>query len=174
MLKNNRIEIFDSTLRDGAQGEGINFSPEDKLAVACALDNFGVKYIEAGNPGSNPKDAQFFESCARHKFKHAEIVAFGATRRKNIRPDADANIQSLLRAAFNTVAVFGKAWDLHVTDILNAPLSENLAMIEESAAYLISHGMAVYFDAEHFFDGYREEPAYALEALRAAAQRRPQ
>ncbi len=169
IMKKNLIDIYDSTLRDGAQGEGINFSVQDKLAIVKALDAFGVKYIEAGNPGSNPKDLQFFESAGRLKLKNAKLAAFGATRRKDIRPEDDVNLQSLLAANTPVVAIFGKSWDLHVTEIIHTTLDENLRMISDTVSYLLHKGKQVVFDAEHFFDGYKNNAGYAMKALSAAA-----
>lgn len=170
MNNTRRIQIFDSTLRDGAQSEGIAFSVEDKLALCATLDAFGVSYIEAGNPGSNPKDAEFFARTDELNLKHAQLVAFGATRRKNVRAEEDANIASLLAANTKVVSVFGKSWDLHVEHILGTTPAENLAMIRDTVAYLVSLERTVFYDAEHFFDGYRANPDYALATLRAAAE----
>lgn len=168
--KRKRIEIFDSTLRDGAQAEGIAFSVEDKLKIVDALDALGIGYIEAGNPGSNPKDLEFFERAAKRSLRTAKLVAFGSTRRKNITVEEDANLAAILSAGTESVAIFGKCWDLHATTVLGATLAENLAMIEESCAYLKSHGKEVIFDAEHFFDGYKRNPDYAMQALAAAVK----
>ena len=162
------VEIFDSTLRDGAQGEGISFSVEDKLAIVQKLDELGVTFIEAGNPGSNPKDLEFFRRVNETQRKHAQLVAFGSTRRKGIKAEDDGNIRALLAADTPVVAVFGKCWDLHVTQILGTTLAENLSMIEDTCSYLAGRGKRVFFDAEHFFDGYKENPEFAMEALRAA------
>ena len=126
------IEIYDSTLRDGAQGEGISFSVLDKIGIVKALDEFGVPFIEAGNPGSNPKDLEFFAEMKNIQLKQAKLVAFGSTRRKNIKVEEDRNIQSLLEAETEYVAIFGKAWDFHVSDIINTTLDENLKMIEDT------------------------------------------
>lgn len=163
------IEILDSTLRDGAQGEGISFSVEDKLAVTRLLDTLGVPYIEAGNPGSNPKDLEYFQRASELKLKNSRLVAFGSTRRKNIGVTDDANVQALLRADTDTVALFGKCWDLHVRDILKTTDEENFAMIADTVAFFKENGKRVVFDAEHFFDGYKANPAFALKALEAAA-----
>ncbi|HEY8423344.1 MAG TPA: citramalate synthase [Clostridia bacterium] len=161
------IEIFDSTLRDGAQSEGINFSIEDKLEIVKTLDAFGVTYIEAGNPGSNPKDLEFFKRVKELNLK-ATLVAFGSTRRKDIKPEDDKNLASLLTADTTTVAIFGKSWKLHVTEILNTTPEENLNMIKDTVSYLKSKGKKVIYDAEHFFDGYKADPDYAIETLQAA------
>ena len=162
------VEILDSTLRDGAQGEGISFSVSDKLNIVKALDAYGVDYIEAGNPGSNPKDLEFFEKVSKLNLKDSKLCAFGATRRKGIRPEEDANIQSLLKANTPVVVIFGKSWDLHVEEILKATLEENLKIVRDTVEYLKSKGKEVFFDAEHFFDGYKANPDYALAVLKAA------
>lgn len=162
------IEIFDSTLRDGAQGEGISFSVEDKLAIVRALDNLGVKYIEAGNPGSNPKDIEFFEKVRKLKLTCAQLVAFGSTRRKEIKAEDDSNLTALVSAGTDTVAVFGKCWKLHVTDIIHTTPEENFAMIYDTCKYLKDNGKQVVFDAEHFFDGYKDDSEFALTALQNA------
>lgn len=164
------VEILDSTLRDGAQGEGISFSVQDKLHIVSALDELGISYIEAGNPGSNPKDLEFFQQVKKLKLKHSAVCAFGATRRKDISCAEDANLQSLLAAGTDTVVIFGKTWDFQVTEILKATLEENLLMIEETCAYLCEAGRSVIYDAEHFFDGYKANADYALKTLRAAAK----
>lgn len=169
LTKKNTVSIFDSTLRDGAQGEGISFSVSDKLHVLEALDNFGVGYVEAGNPFSNPKDLEFFKKAKQLTLRTAKLVAFGSTRKKGVKAADDANLQSLLSAETGYAAVFGKCWDLHATEILGVPLSENLDMIHSSVEFLKNGGVNVFFDAEHFFDGYKKNSAYALEALSAAA-----
>ena len=162
------IQIYDTTLRDGTQREGLSLTVQDKLRVAQLLDEFGVAYIEGGWPGSNPKDAEFFERAKTLELKHARLAAFGATCRVNGKPDDDANTRALLDAATPVVTVVGKTWTLHVADVLQATLEENLRIIRESLAYLKSRGCEVIYDAEHFFDGYRADPAYALTTLRAA------
>lgn len=164
----NKIIIYDSTLRDGAQALGISFTVEDKLKIVSKLDKLGIDYIEAGNPGSNPKDLEFFDRVLKLKLKHSKIIAFGATRRANIKVEDDANIQSLLRAGTDAVAVFGKAWDFQVTDILKTTLEENINMIFETIKFFKDNGKTVVYDAEHFFDGYDANPGYAMETLRAA------
>ncbi|MDR3319194.1 MAG: citramalate synthase [Clostridiales bacterium] len=169
MTRLNKISIFDSTLRDGSQAEGINFSVEDKLKIVRALDALGVSYIEAGNPSSNPKDIEFFVRVGALKLKNASLVAFGSTRRKDTRACDDPSLQALLSAGTSTVAVFGKCWDLHVGHILNTTNEENLNMIRDTVAYLTEKGRKVIFDAEHFFDGWKNNPEYALSALGAAA-----
>jgi len=166
----NAVKLYDTTLRDGAQSEGISFSVEDKLKIATRLDEFGIHYIEGGWPGSNPKDAEFFKRVQKLNFKQAKVVAFGSTRKKNTRPQEDPNIQALLAAETPVIALVGKSWDLHVREVLETSLDENLAMIGESVAYLKSQGKEVVYDAEHFFDGYKANPDYAIKTLRAAAE----
>ncbi|MDR0316470.1 MAG: citramalate synthase [Treponema sp.] len=162
------IEILDTSLRDGAQGEGIVFSVRDKLAVAQALDELGVAWIEAGNPGSNPKDLEFFRLAPSLKLKHAKLCAFGSTRKKGIKAADDGQLRSLLDAGTEGVVIFGKSWDLHVTDVLRVELEENIAMIAETVAFLRAEGRAVIYDAEHYFDGWAANPQYALSTLKAA------
>jgi 2-isopropylmalate synthase len=164
-----KVDIFDSTLRDGAQAEGISFSVEDKLKMAKALDDLGIAYIEAGNPGSNPKDMEFFEKMRTVKLKSAKLTAFGSTRRCDTKVEEDKNVQSLLSANTPAVSIFGKCWDFHVTDILKTTLDENLRMISETVAFFKEKGKEVIFDAEHFFDGYKTNPGYAMKAIEAAA-----
>ena len=163
-----QIKIYDTTLRDGAQGEGISFSVRDKLRIAKRLDALGVHYIEGGWPGSNPKDMGFFKEARKTKFKNAEMVAFGSTRRAKMSPANDVNLKAILKAGTGTIAIFGKTWDLHVTDVLKTSLQENLSMITETVEYLKSKKRKVFYDAEHFFDGYLSNKDYALETLRAA------
>ncbi len=164
------VKIYDTTLRDGTQSEGISLSVNDKLKIARRLDEFGVHYIEGGWPGSNPKDAEFFERVRSLKLQHAKIAAFGSTRRKHTRPEEDANLRALVEAQTPVVTLVGKTWDLHVFDVLETTLEENLAMIGESVAYIKGLGKEVIYDAEHFFDGYKANPEYALQTLQAAAQ----
>jgi len=165
-----KIDIYDSTLRDGAQGEGISFSVLDKLNIVKALDDLGVPFIEAGNPGSNPKDLEFFEEVQKIELKQAKLVAFGSTRRKNIKASDDKNIQSILQAKTEYVAIFGKSWDFHVTDIINTTLEENINMIDDTIMYMNDQGKKVVYDAEHFFDGYKNNKEYALLTLVTAAR----
>lgn len=165
-----QIELYDTTLRDGSQREDISYSLEDKLKIARRLDQLGMRYIEGGWPGSNPKDAEFFTQARALRLKQAIITAFGSTRRANIASEHDANLQALLDADTQVVTLVGKTWDLHVTEVLNTTLEENLAMIADSIRYLIRCGRRVFYDAEHFFDGYRARPDYALQTLRAAAE----
>ena len=163
-----KLEMFDTTLRDGAQTEGVSFTVADKLKIAETLDRFGVKYIEAGNPGSNPKDMEFFKSAADLQLTNAKLVAFGSTKRKDIAVEEDANVISLLEANTATVAIFGKSWDLHATEILNTTLEENLNCVRETVRFFKAKGKEVIFDAEHFFDGYKNNPDYALSVLDVA------
>ncbi|MCO5185211.1 MAG: citramalate synthase [Anaerolineae bacterium] len=164
------VFIYDTTLRDGTQREGISLSLADKLKIARRLDEFGVHYIEGGWPGSNPKDVEFFNAVRTMDFKHAKIAAFGSTRRKDTRPEDDPNLRALLDAGAPVCTVVGKSWDLHVRDVLVADLEENLAMIAESVAYLKSQDKEVVYDAEHFFDGYKANPEYALMTVKIAAE----
>lgn len=163
------IAIWDTTLRDGAQANGIAFSVKDKVNIAKALDKFGISYIEGGNPCSNPKDAEFFEVMKTVALVNSKLVAFGSTRRKSCKAEDDPSLKMLLNAGTDTVVVFGKSWDFHVTEILEVSLEENLAMIKDTIAYLCANGKTVFFDAEHFFDGYKANPDYALKTLSAAA-----
>jgi 2-isopropylmalate synthase len=165
----NKIDIYDTTLRDGSQREGVSLSVTDKLKIAEKLDEFGISYIEGGWPGSNPKDIEFFRRAKNIKFKNARLCAFGSTRRPGISAAEDSNIQALIEAETDTVTIFGKSWDFHVHDAIKTTLDENLAMIRDSVAYLKSKGLEVFFDAEHFFDGYKANPEYALATVEAAA-----
>lgn len=164
------ITVFDSTLRDGAQAEGVSFSVEDKIKIVKAIDELGISYVEAGNPGSNPKDLEFFERIKSIKLNNTKVAAFGSTRRRGISPSEDGNVQALLGADVDTVAIFGKSWDFHVTDIINATLQENLEMIYDTILYLKDKGKEVVFDAEHFYDGYKNNSEYAMKTLDAAVQ----
>jgi 2-isopropylmalate synthase len=164
------VEIFDTTLRDGAQFEGISLTVEDKLRVAEQLDWLGVRWIEGGYPQANPKDEQFFRRAPTElKLSTAELVAFGSTRRPAGKVDVDPTLQALVGAQTSTVCIVGKSWDFHVTDALQTTLDEGVAMVGESVAFLKSAGRRVFFDAEHFFDGYRANPEFALRVLEAAA-----
>src|SRR5580765_7497856 len=165
---NNRIEIYDTTLRDGSQGLGVSFSVLDKLRIAERLDEFGVHYIEGGWPGSNPKDIEFFEEAKRRTFRHARLAAFGATRRKGMTAAADDQVRLLIDAETPVVTIVGKTWLLHVKEVLQTTADENLAMIEDTVRHLKGHGRFVIYDAEHSFDGYKDEPEYALATLAAA------
>jgi 2-isopropylmalate synthase len=162
------IEIFDTTLRDGAQTEGISYSADDKLRIARKLDELGVAFIEGGWPGSNPKDAAFFELARREKWRTAKVVAFGATRRAKLKPEEDPSVQALVAAGTEVCCIFGKSSVLQVEEVLRTTLEENLRMIEETVAYLRAQGKRVIYDAEHFFDGFDKNPDYALKAIGAA------
>ncbi len=164
------IDLYDTTLRDGTQREGISLSLDDKLKIAARLDAFGMDYIEGGWPGSNPKDVEFFHRAPALGLSHARLTAFGSTRRKNARPADDSNIKALIGAKTPVVTLVGKSWEMHVTEILETTVAENLAMIEESVAYCRAQGKEVIYDAEHFFDGYRANPAHAVATLEAAAR----
>src|SRR5260221_6308662 len=164
------IQIYDTTLRDGTQREGISLSGADKLRIARKLDDLGVAFIEGGWPGSNPKDAEFFERARDLPWQSAQIAAFGSTCRARGGPEDDANIQALLSAATPVCTVVGKSSTLHVTEVLRTTLDDNLRIIEASLAFLRAQGRRVIYDAEHFFDGYRADPSYALETLRAAVR----
>ncbi|HCU33961.1 MAG TPA: citramalate synthase [Armatimonadetes bacterium] len=164
-----RVTIYDTTLRDGCQAEGVAFSVADKLRVAHRLDDVGAAYIEGGWPNeTNPRDQEFFQRAADHDWNSARIAAFGSTRRGNVAPEDDSQLQDLVDSKAPVITIFGKAWNFHATDVLRVSLDENLAMIEDSIAYLKTHRDEVIFDAEHFFDGYKADAEYAIEALRAA------
>ena len=164
------VKLYDTTLRDGAQGEGVSFSVGDKIKIAKKMDRFGIHYIEGGWPGSNPKDMGFFKEARKLKLKRSEVVAFGSTRRTKVTPANDENLKAILKSGVRTVTIFGKTWDMHVTDVLKASLEENLDIISETVEYLKSKGRTVFYDAEHFFDGYASNKEYALETLRAACK----
>ena len=163
------VSIYDTTLRDGTQGTGISFSTLDKIRVAEKLDDFGVHYIEGGWPGSNPKDAAFFEEASKRTWKNAKITAFGMTRRGKLKVEDDPQVQMLLDAKTPVVTIVGKTWPLHVTEVFGVTLEENLAMIADTVAYLKSHGREVLYDAEHFFDSFKEDPDYSLKTVKAAS-----
>ncbi len=163
------IELYDTTLRDGAQTEGISFSVVDKLKIAEKLDELGVDYIEGGWPGSNPKDAEFFVRVRRLKLANARIAVFGSTRRAGVRAEDDQNLVMLVDAGVQVATIVGKSSDRQVIQVLETTLEENLAMIADSVRYLCEHGLTVFYDAEHFFDGYKNDPVYSLRTLEAAA-----
>lgn len=163
------IQIYDTTLRDGTQGEGVSFPVNAKLRVTEKLDQFGIDYIEGGWPGSNPRDMAYFEAVRDLELRHAKVAAFGSTRRANIAVEEDAQIRLLLDAGTPVVTIFGKSWNLHVTEVIRTTLEENLAMIDSSVRYLKSQGREVIYDAEHFFDGYCADADYAMQTLDAAA-----
>ncbi len=168
--QSDRVEIYDTTLRDGAQQVGLDFTVADKLQVARRMDELGVDTVEGGWPGSNPKDVEFFARARELPWTHAKLAAFGATRRPRGGVDDDPNLRALVESAAPVVTLVGKSWDLHVTEALRTTYDENLAMVGESVAYMAAHGRRVAFDAEHFFDGYKADRAYALAVLRAAAE----
>ncbi|MBI3013350.1 MAG: citramalate synthase [Elusimicrobia bacterium] len=162
------VRLFDTTLRDGTQGAGVSLSVEDKLKVMAALDRLGVHYIEGGWPGSNPKDEVFFHEAKHYPFKCARLTAFGSTRRKDVPAHRDENLLAIVKVKTPVACIFGKSWDLHVIHALRTSLDENLRMIGDSVRFLKSKGLEVVYDAEHFFDGFRADPQYALSALRSA------
>ena len=164
------VRIYDTTLRDGTQGEGISFSVTDKLLIAQRLDEFGVDYIEGGFPGSNPRDIAFFAEARGLRLKHARMAAFGSTRRAGGKADSDPQLRTLLDSGMPVLTLVGKTWLLHVLEILRTTPEENLAMIEDSVRYLTAQGREVIYDAEHFFDGFLDNPDYALRTLEAAAR----
>lgn len=166
----NVVKIYDTTLRDGTQGEGISFSVTDKLLIAERLDQFGVDYIEGGFPGSNPRDITFFQEARKLKLRHARLAAFGSTRRAGAKASEDPQLRTLLDSGMPVMTIVGKTWNLHVTEILRTTLEENLAMIEDSARFLVAEGREVIHDAEHFFDGFKTDPDYALRTLAAAVR----
>jgi len=164
------LQIYDTTLRDGTQGEGISFSVTDKLRITEMLDEFGIDYIEGGWPGSNPRDLAYFEQVRSLELKHAKIAAFGSTRRAGVPVEEDPQIKLLIDAETPVVTIFGKTWLLHVTDVIRTTAEENLAMIRDSVRFLVEAGREVVYDAEHFYDGYFDNPEYALKTLEAAAE----
>lgn len=165
-----KVYLYDTTLRDGMQAEGVSFSLEDKLLIARKLDEFGIDYIEGGFPLSNPKEQQFFAQMAEHQLKNASLVAFGSTRRASQKPHDDPGLQALLNCRAPILTIVGKTWDLHVKEVLRCDLQDNLLLCSDSVAYLKKQGRKVFFDAEHFFDGYKNNPEYALKVLQVAAE----
>lgn len=165
-----RIETYDTTLRDGAQGEGVNFSLEDKLLIARRLDELGFDYVEGGYPLSNPKDAEFFQKLAAKPLKNSKACAFGMTRRKGVQPADDIGMKSLLDSQAPVITIVGKTSDFHATEVLGVSLEENLAMIRDTVSYLCEQGREVIYDAEHFFDGWKANPDYAAQTIQAAAE----
>ena len=163
-----QVEIYDTTLRDGSQGEGINFSVADKLRIAEKLDSFGVHYIEGGWPGSNPKDIEFFAQAKKKKFKNARLAAFGSTRKKGVPVEKDDQVRLLIEAGTPVVTIYGKTSMLHVKEVLRCSPEENLGMIGDTVRYLKDHGKFVIYDAEHCFDGYKLDPEYAIATWQAA------
>src|SRR5947209_3525965 len=165
-----RVEVYDTTLRDGMQGEGMSLSAEEKLRVAHRLDELGIDLIEAGFPSSNPKEIELFDLLSREAFQHAQIAAFGMTRRRGTRADADAGLKVLADSGAPACTIVGKTWGLHLEKVVRVDREENLRMIAESVAFLLAQGKRVIYDAEHFFDGFADDPAYALRCVRAAAE----
>ena len=163
------VYLYDTTLRDGVQREGLSFSAEDKLKVLVKLDELGVHFVEGGWPGSNPRDAGFFQKAGALKLQNTILASFGATRRPGSRADKDPNLLAMVKAGAPVATLVGKSWDLHATHVLETTLEENLDMIADSVAFLRGRGLRVFFDAEHFFDGFKANPAYALKTLEAAA-----
>ena len=164
-----RIFLYDTTLRDGSQGEGVNFSLQDKLLITARLDAVGFDYIEGGYPLSNPKDAAYFREVRDLELTHARVTAFGMTRRRDIAAEDDIGMKALVEARTPAITIVGKSWDLHVHDVLGVSLDENLRMIGDSVAFCAAHSPEVIYDAEHFFDGFKRNPDYALSTIRAAA-----
>jgi 2-isopropylmalate synthase len=166
----NEIKVFDTTLRDGTQGEGMSLSVEDKIKIAHKLDDLGVHYIEGGWPGSNSKDIEFFERIKDIKLKSAKVTAFGSTRRKDTKPEQDINLKRIIESGVTVATIFGKSWDFHVHTAIQTTLEENLNMIYDSVRYLRESGLEVIYDAEHFFDGFKHNPEYALQTIEHAAR----
>jgi len=163
-----KVKIYDTTLRDGSQGEGISYSVADKVLIAGELDKLGVHYIEGGWPGSNPKDMEFFLKLAKRPLKNSQLTAFGSTRKPQTKAAEDTNVKGLLKSQARVITIFGKTWDLHVRDVLKTSLDENLEMIRDTVGYLVLRGLTVFYDAEHFFDAYQANSEYALKTLLAA------
>ena len=163
-----QISIYDTTLRDGSQGEGISYSVMDKIRIAAALDEIGVHYVEGGWPGSNPKDMEFFLAMAKKPLKNAKLAAFSMTRRTGIQAAKDKNLQALVKSRAQIITIVGKTWDLHVRDVLKCSLEENVEMIRDTISFLVSKGLTVFYDAEHFFSAYHANPEYSLTCLSAA------
>ena len=170
VLSDKPVFLYDTTLRDGTQGEGFQLSLLDKLRIAERLDAFGIDYIEGGWPGSNPKDVEFFQQAKSLKLNHAKLAAFGSTRRADTPVEQDPQVKLLLDAETPVVTIFGKSWEMQVTEVLRTTPEENRAMIRDTVAYLKQHGREVIYDAEHFFDGYKDSPGHALGSLQAAAE----
>ena len=164
-----RIAIYDTTLRDGSQGEGVNFSLQDKLMITARLDELGVDYVEGGYPLSNPKDSSYFRAVSELSLRHTKVAAFGMTRRRDLAAEDDQGMKALVAARTPVVTIVGKTWDLHVREVLGVSLDENLRMIADSVAFCAASVPEVVYDAEHLFDGFKHNPDYALRTLRAAA-----
>ncbi|MFH1413794.1 MAG: citramalate synthase [Candidatus Omnitrophota bacterium] len=165
-----QVKLYDTTLRDGAQGEGISYSVIDKIRIAKELDLLGIDYIEGGWPGSNPKDMEFYLKMAKLRLKNSQLVAFGSTCKANTKAAQDANLKALLRSKAKIATIFGKTWDLHIKDVLKTSLEENLNMVRDSVSFLASKGLTVFYDAEHFFDAYKADQAYSLKCLLCAEE----
>ncbi|GAI73482.1 unnamed protein product, partial [marine sediment metagenome] len=164
------IKLYDTTLRDGMQAEGVSFSLADKLSIARRLDELGIHYIEGGYAVSNPREMQFFQEVAELGLKSSKITAFGSTRRADSSVDDDASLNAMLACRTQVVTLVGKTWDMHVKKVLGCSVDENLVICAESVEYFKKHGLEVVFDAEHFFDGYKANPKYAMKVLTAAAE----
>ncbi|OIO37343.1 MAG: citramalate synthase [Candidatus Omnitrophica bacterium CG1_02_46_14] len=169
-MSEKKIEVYDTTLRDGSQGEGISFSVHDKLLIAKKIDELGFDYIEGGWPGANPKDIAFFQEIRKIKLKYSQIAAFGSTRKAHTKASEDENLKGLLAADTRVITIFGKSWDMHVKEVFKTELEENIRMIHDSVKYLESKNKKVFYDAEHFFDGFTHNPVYALKTLEAALE----
>ena len=165
-----KVKIYDTTLRDGSQGEGISYSVTDKIRIARELDMLGIDYIEGGWPGSNPKDMEFFLKMAEAGLKQTQLVAFGSTRKAHSKAEDDPNIRALIKSKVKAVTIFGKTWDMHVTEVLKTTLDENLAMIQDTVSFLKRSGVTVFYDAEHFFDAYSANKEYSLKCLMMAQE----
>ncbi len=170
IAKSRFVEIYDTTLRDGAQGMRVNFSLQDKISLTLRLDEFGIPFIEGGWPFSNPKDEEYFKTIKDYPLRQAKVVAFGSTRRKGVSPEKDENLEAILKCDVDYAALVGKSWTLHVKEVLRVKPEENLDMVYDSISYLRGHGIKVIFDAEHFYDGYKEDPEYALKVLKVARE----
>jgi 2-isopropylmalate synthase len=165
-----KVKLYDTTLRDGAQGEGISYSVMDKIRIAQELANLGIHYIEGGWPGSNPKDMEFYLKMAKVRLKNSQLVAFGSTRKANTQAAKDNNLKAILKSQAKVVTIFGKTWDLHIRDVLKTTLDENLNMIKDTVGFLVSRGLTVFYDAEHFFDAYNTNRDYSLKCLLTAQE----
>ncbi len=165
-----KVKLYDTTLRDGAQGEGISYSVMDKVRITQELDSLGVQYIEGGWPGSNPKDMEFYLRMSKKRLKNSELVAFGSTRKANTKVEEDNNLKAILKSKSPVVTIFGKTWDLHIRDVLKTTLDENLNMIRDTVNFLVARGLTVFYDAEHFFDAYNSNKEYSLRCLFAAEE----
>jgi 2-isopropylmalate synthase len=165
-----RVKLYDTTLRDGSQGEGISYSVMDKVRIAQELDKTGINYIEGGWPGSNPKDMEFYLKMSKKPLNTAQLVAFGSTRRLNIKAADDSNLKAILKSKAKVITIFGKTWSLHITEVLKTTLDENLEMIKDTVGFLVDNGLTVFYDAEHFFDAYRDNKVYSLKCLLVAQE----